>query len=115
MAVAIRKLGGIGKGFCSTQPNPSAPAKEKAEAWAAFEEKKFEMTAAEAGRDPLEDLGPAKDRRQEERWRLTKKEILFCAKALRRSKACGEDKIPVEVFKEEGPLQDALVLLVQRI
>jgi len=114
MAVAVRKLGGIGGGFCSTQPNPSAPEEEKAEAWAAFGEKKFEPTAAEAGRDPLEDLGPAEDR-SDEKWTLTKEEILFCAKALRRSKACGEDQIPAEVFKEEGPLQDALIVLVQRI
>ena len=49
-------------------------------------------------------------RRSDEKSKQTKEEILFCAKALRRSIVCGEDKIPAEVFKEEGPLQDALVL-----
>ena len=54
-------------------------------------------------------------RRSDEKSKQTKEEILFCAKALRRSIVCGEDKIPAEVFKEEGPLQEALIVLVQRI
>eukprot|EP01050_Picozoa_sp_SAG11_P000492 SAG11_NODE_15_length_26319_cov_13.810564_17_plen_89_part_00 len=71
MAEAVSKLGERGKGFCSTQPNPSASGEEKAEAWADFCEKKFKMTEAEMGRDTLEDLGPAESR-QEDRWKLTK-------------------------------------------
>eukprot|EP01052_Picozoa_sp_SAG31_P011092 SAG31_NODE_621_length_13502_cov_18.057002_5_plen_845_part_00 len=115
MADCVRKLGGGGGGFCTTQPCPELTLQERAEKWASFGEQKFAATAAELARAPLSDLGTAASRLADEKTELTDKEIDFCRRALAKTKACGEDGIPAETFKEDGPLQRALYSLIRKI
>eukprot|EP01050_Picozoa_sp_SAG11_P030122 SAG11_NODE_8779_length_977_cov_1.796128_1_plen_271_part_00 len=115
MAECVRKLGGGGRGFCTTQPQPSLGAEERAELWAEFGENKFRKTERELEREAIQELGPAASREEDANCRLTDEELNFCAKALKKSKACGMDGIPAETFKEDGPLRKGLYNLIRRI
>eukprot|EP01050_Picozoa_sp_SAG11_P010389 SAG11_NODE_1037_length_6079_cov_2.278930_1_plen_182_part_00 len=53
MAECVRKLGGGGKGLCTTQPQPSLGAEERAELWAEFGENKFRKTERELEREAM--------------------------------------------------------------
>jgi hypothetical protein len=114
MAECVRKLGGGGVGFCTTQPHRELSAADRAEKWADFAEPKFSPTA-EGLCDPLHDLVSAVSRSDDENCELTDKELDICRRALAKAKACGIDENPAELFNEKGELQAALYALVRRI
>ena len=98
----VYRLGGGKKRGPARQPTIDERGEEirssmdLAEAWRAYAERKFACTQAELERPSVRDLGSPDLRRGEP---PTDEELDSCLRALKNSKACGPDGIPVEAYK----------------
>ena len=63
--------------------------------------------------DAMADIGPASNRTNEPL--PTDEELLICLKALRGSKACGLDGVPVEIWRQADSARASLFTLIRKI
>ena len=116
---AIRDLTGTHAKFSNVLPNSYKDEngqdisfknpKELADAWAEFAKKKFAATDLEKNRDDLPELEAHSP------IIPTYEELLACLKKMKRSKACGPDGCPVEIYLASPLCQQALFDLVREI
>ena len=116
---AIRDLTGTHAKFSNVLPNSYKDEngqdisfknpKELADAWAEFAKKKFAATNLEKNRDDLPELEAHSP------IIPTYEELLACLKKMKRSKACGPDGCPVEIYLASPLCQQALFDLVREI
>ena len=94
----IHSISGKSRSYSNQQPSADSASALRA-LWFAAMSKSVSATALESSREAMADIGPASNRKNE---RLpTDEELLICLKALRGSKACGPDDVPVEVWQAD--------------
>ena len=93
-------ISGKSRSYSNQQPSVDL-ASALRELWFAAMSKSVSATALESSRDAMAGIGPASNRKNEPL--PTDEEPLFFLKALRGSKACGLDGVPVEVGIMQTP------------
>jgi hypothetical protein len=112
----LKQLGGTDRKGASKQPTKSATGvlfksqKELLAAWKEFNGVKFSRPPDDMLKGEMRSLRPG-DLRDEP----TDKDLDFCLEALKRSKACGADGIPVEVYQLSPNARKMLYDIVKRI
>ena len=108
----IHSISGKSRSYSNQQPSADSASALKA-IWFAAMSKSVSATELESSREAMADIGPASNRKNE---RLpTDEELLICLKALRGSKACGPDDVPVEVWRQTDSARAALFTLIRKI
>ena len=105
-------ISGKSRSYRNQQPSAGSSSALKA-LWFAAMSKSVSATALESSRGAMADIGPASNRKNEPL--PTDEELLICLKALRGSKACGLDGVPVEIWRQADSARASLFTLIRKI